>query len=194
MIGRARSLRLLLILVSVAASACAAHRDPQSSRAQPSWTITGARGLCAPAFDEDVVAVCVPPVGWKRQPLVSVVDHRDQVWLSPTGDTAYGVIHFSMPLPVGLNIALAGFLTHMRQDKGAATLLERHDDPSLPGIRFVAEDRVYVIRAILLVEGWEGWAVYAGTLRNGPINQPELDFAVSAREHTRVGRSQGAVK
>ena len=90
------------------------------------------------------------------------------------------------PLPVGLNIALAGFLTHMRQDKGEATLMERHDDPSLPGIRFVAEDRVYVIRAILLVEGWEGWAIYAGTLRGRPTDDAELLLAQNAREQTRI--------
>lgn len=134
----------------------------------------------------------MPPVGWTRKPLITTADHSDQIWLSPTGATAYGVIHFSMPLPAGLNLALAGFLNQMKKNKGEAVLLERQEDPTLPGIRFVAEDFTHVIHANLLVEGWEGWAVYAGTLRGGPINRDELDIAVRAREHTRVGRPESA--
>jgi hypothetical protein len=147
-------------------------------------------GLSAPFFDPDVNAVCDPPIGWKPQALKTTPDHNDQVWLSPTTDTAYGVIHFRMPLPVGRSLALAGFLSHMKKTEGDATLFYRQDDPSLPGIRFVAQGGIYVIRANLLVSAWDGWAVYAGTLKSGLILPNELDFAVRAREHTRVGRPQ----
>ena len=40
-----------------------------------------------PFFDPDINAVCDPPVGWNRKPKATP-DHKDQVWLSPTGETA----------------------------------------------------------------------------------------------------------
>jgi hypothetical protein len=141
-----------------------------------------------PFYDHDVLALCDPPLGWKPQPLKTTSNHTDQVWLSSTGDTAYGVIHFTMPLPVGRNLALTGFISQMKKTEGDATLFSHQDDPSLPGIRFTAQGGLYFIRANLLVSGWDGWAVYAGTLKNGLILQKELDFAIRAREHTLVGR------
>jgi hypothetical protein len=189
MIGALRSLRRFIAIVcAVCLSACAAH--PQSPMVQPIWTVTRSGPLTGLAFDPNVKAVCDAPAGWKSQPLVSAADHADQVWLSPTGATAYGVIHFVMPFPVGVDFALSAFLDHMRKDKGEATLLARQTDPTLPGIRFVAEDQTHVIHANLFVAGWEGWAVYAGTLRNAPINQEELDIAQVARENTRVGQPE----
>ena len=41
------------------------------------------------------------PDGWTAEPLKKSGRHSHQIWLSPTGETAYGVIHFSLPLPVG---------------------------------------------------------------------------------------------
>ena len=38
------------------------------------------------------------------QPLKQSDRHTHEVWLSPTGKTAYGVIHFKLPLPVGVNL------------------------------------------------------------------------------------------
>ena len=189
MIGAVRSLGRFVAIVSVVLLSACADR-PQARVAQPVWTVTRSGPLAGPAFDPNVNAVCAAPAGWKSQPLVSMPDHADQVWLSPTGATAYGVIHFVMPFPVGVNFALSQFLDHMRKDKGEATLLAHRNDPTLPGIRFVAEDQTHVIHANLLVAGWEGWAVYAGTLRNAPINQEELDIAEGAREHTRVGQPE----
>jgi len=113
--------------------------------------------------------------------------HR--VWLSATGATAYGVIHFTLPLPVGENLALSGFLDEMKKTEGDCTLLQRQDDLSLPGIRFVAEGGLYRIHVNFLVATWEGWAVYAETLRGKPVIADEFDLAVRAREHTHVGRN-----
>jgi hypothetical protein len=43
------------------------------------------------------------------------------------------------------------------------------------------------VRTNLFVDGFTGWAVYAGTLRAFPINQAELELAERAREDTVVG-------
>jgi hypothetical protein len=93
-----------------------------------------------------------------------------------------------MPLPVGQNLALSGFLGQMKKTEGVATLLDRQDDPNLPGIRFVAEGGSHTLQGNLIVNGWEGWVIYAGTKRGRPFNQKEIDLAIAAREQTRVGK------
>ena len=108
-----------------------------------------------------------------------------------------GVASFIHPIRSTLFAAiaiLAGFLDQMKKTQGDATLLERQDDPKLPGVRFTARGGVYTLRANLIVQGWEGWAVYAGTQRGKPIDSIELDFALRAREHTVVGRPESSGK
>jgi hypothetical protein len=145
-------------------------------------------GLSAGQMVYAVSATCVPPVGWKADPLKSSGSHAHQVWLSPTGDTAYGVIHFALPLPVGDDLSLIGFLSEMRKSEGEAILLSKKRDPNLPGLRFVAEGGIYKVRANLITHGFEGWAIYAGTLRNHTERPEELDLAERARDNTVVGQ------
>jgi len=91
-----------------------------------------------------------------------------------------------MPLPVGDNFALYGFIRQMKQTEGDATLISQENDDKLPGIRFVAEGGRYRIRANLITSGSEGWAIYAGTLRGRPTDDAELILAQNAREQTRI--------
>jgi hypothetical protein len=145
-----------------------------------------AAGLQTPTANTDVMALVMPPRGWHAEPLKTSSSHKHQVWVSPTGDTAYGVIHFQMPLPVGVNFALYGFIRQMKDTEGDATLISQEDDDKLPGIRFVAEGGIYRIRANLIVDGFDGWAIYAGTLRGQLVNDAELPLAEKAREQTRI--------
>jgi hypothetical protein len=145
------------------------------------------QGLSAPIFISALQASCVPPVNWKPDPLKQSATHTHQVWISPGGNTAYGVINFRLPLPVGHELALWGFLNEMRTTEGEATLLEKGWDPNLGTLRFVAEGGKYTVRTNLFVHGFTGWAVYAGTLRAFPVNQNELDLAERARQNTVVG-------
>jgi hypothetical protein len=131
--------------------------------------------------------VCIPPLHWKPDPLKQSSTHTHEVWLSPTGRTAYGVIYFHLPLPVGHDLALWGFLNQMRASEGEATLIEKKWDPNLGALRFVAEGGQYTVRTNLFVHGFSGWAVYAGTLRAYPVDQAELELAERAREDTAVG-------
>jgi hypothetical protein len=132
------------------------------------------------------VAVRVPS-GWSIEPLKSSSDHAHQLWISPSGNTAFGVIRFNLPFPVGHRLALRGFLRQMRQDQGQATLLEERWDPDARLLRFVAEGGLYTIRTNLMVNGARGWAVYAGTVRAADINEDELALAERARERAWVG-------
>jgi hypothetical protein len=187
MTGMARSLLFMALAASTLGTiGCVTH--PKSSQIPPGGAGGDTLNLTSPRFDPDVMAVCDPPIGWIARPLRTGPNNVHQVWRSPTGDTAYGVIHFRMPLPVGQNLALSGFLGQMKKAEGVATLLDRQDDPNLPGIRFVAEGGLHTLRGNLIVNGWEGWAIYAGTKRGQPINQKEIDLAIAAREHTRVGK------
>jgi hypothetical protein len=153
--------------------------------AHSTTSLTG--GLTAPVANDTLRAIVTPPLGWKPEPLKISATHRHQVWLSPTGDTAYGVICFDLPLPIGVDLALWGFLTEMKKSEGEANLLLKRKDQALPGLRFVAEGGRYTIRCKLQVDGFHGWVVYAGTLRSRPVNLIELKTAELARDKTQVG-------
>jgi hypothetical protein len=176
------------LLPALIAAGCAP--DAHSAAESAAFKLSAAYHPVMPGLSTRMAvldALCDPPLGWRPDPIKHNADHDHQVWRSPTGDTAYGVIRFSMPLPLGPGFALAGFLSAMKRTEGEANLLNREDDPNLPGIRFVAEGGRYKLYTILIVDGFSGWAVYAGTLRNRAENQPELDAAKFARDHTVLG-------
>jgi hypothetical protein len=76
----------------------------------------------------DVDAICFPPRGWKLDPAAAASDHVHRVWVSPSGLTAYGVIYFTLPLPVGADLALWGFLGEMKRNEGDSSLLGKQRD------------------------------------------------------------------
>ncbi len=151
---------------------------------QPDAPLTG---LSSPLPVETVEAIATPPLGWKPEPLKKSSNHTHQVWISPSGNTAYGVIHAHMPLPVGPDLALSGFLSNMRRTEGEGVLISKEHDPKLPGIRFVAEGGRYRLRAYLITHDWVCWVVYAGTLRGKAEVPDELALAERARDATIVG-------
>jgi len=179
----------LIVATGVLAAAGCCHTAPHAyiPIEQASFQQSAAWQLQTPRYDEDVRAVITPPIDWRAERLKTSGHHKHQVWLSPTGCTAYGVLHFFMPLPVGQQLALLGFMSQMKRSEGEAFLLSQQPDANLPGIRFVAEGGRYKIRANLSVDGWQGWVVYAGTLRGKPVIDDELELAQRAREHTKIG-------
>lgn len=176
-----RSFRLALILpIIIAIAGCGANRKNLPA------TTASAVSLQPPQKVESVSALCPVPAGWEPEPLKQSNQHNHQVWISPSDHTAYGVIRFSLPLPVGPELVLPFFLKEMRRTEGAATLVEKHWDKSIDGLRFVADGGFYKVRAILVTSGWQGWAIYAGTERSEPENLEELEVAERARERTVV--------
>jgi len=166
--------------VSLALVGCATHAPRPTTRPTPPFS---SDRIYWPA----VLARVDPPPGWRADAVKASAQHAHQVWVSPTGDTAYGVIHFTLPLPVGHEWSLVGFLQNMKKSEGEATLVGKKWDADLPGLRFVADGGLYRVRTNLQVRGMQGWATYAGTLRAKPINEAELQQAESAREGTVVG-------
>jgi hypothetical protein len=139
----------------------------------------------------ELEAVVVPPAGWRPDPVKRSRNHAHQAWLSPSGNTAYGVIRMNLPLPfVGPETVLPRFINQMRQTEGEAKLLSRRSDPDLPGIRFVAEGGQYRLRANLMTRGFRAWTVYACTLRAKPEAPDELHLAEAAREETKIGTTR----
>jgi len=134
------------------------------------------------------------PTGWTPDPLKSNTRHVHEAWLSPSKNTAYGVILMYLPWPAGPDLTLWGFMNHMRESEGSARLLSKQWDDKLPGYRFVAEGGIYKIRVNLIVRGNAAWAVYAGTRLDHPIAKNELEVAERARDDTRVGYIEAAEK
>lgn len=185
----ARGAWLLLLAVAVvflsASVGCQSSRPPApvlpSASAQTDPDLVPAHPL------PSVRAIVTPPAGWTAQPLKTGSRHVHQLWISPSGRTAFGVIHFTLPLPVSANFVLPFYIAAWKRDQGEATLLRKENDGSLPGVRFVAEGGLYKQWANLIVSGRQGWSVYAGALRSQPVSEEELDLAGRAREETRVG-------
>lgn len=165
--------------------------------------LPGARevaGVGTGYFEHRVEAFIVPPRGWKMDPPKITARHAHLAWLSPTGDSAYGVIlgHIPWWVPVGLmswrtlhEESLQQFLANMKSDQGEATLLERQWDSQARKMRFEAAGGLYRIDCTMTVRGYAAWIVYVGRLREHEPNEPELAVARKAREATRVGLEAG---
>jgi hypothetical protein len=178
-----------LLALMAAGCQCAAQRNPTTAPAP-----APALGLTALTWNASVLAQCDPPSGWVAQPLESDSRHTEQLWISPSTNTAYGIGHFNLPLPValiGIDRVLQGIVDDMADKEKSATVVSRQTDPKLPGLRLEIKGGLYDVRANLIVSGWEGWFVYASTSNDDPIDQKELDLAQLARDHTVVGLRPG---
>jgi hypothetical protein len=157
-------------------------------------------GLAQPELNRDVGAQVVPPIGWKPDPIKKSPKHTHQAWISPSGRTAYGVISFQhMLLFLASDKKLIDeTLKAMKKTEGEAILLGQQKDPNLNagagGLRFEAEGGLYRLKSNLLRAGSRGWIVYAGTLRDQPVEPEELELAERARERTRVGSEHAKLR
>jgi hypothetical protein len=158
------------------------HHYYHARTVQPPMT-----GLLPAMPNDDVQAMVTPPKGWVPQELKFSDRHTHQIWLSPTGDTAFGAIRFRLPWPIGTRLLLGRFLAEMKRVEQTSTLFSKEDDPKLPGIRFVAESSIHRVRVNLITHGFRGWAFYAGTVLGKPENQAELQLAERAREASSPG-------
>src|SRR5437763_788316 len=72
---------------------------------QPASQPVAASGLSDPIPFPSVNAIVAPPIGWVADTVDSDNRYTHQVWRSPSGSSAYGVIHFGipfLPLPASL--------------------------------------------------------------------------------------------
>jgi hypothetical protein len=156
----------------------------------PSTQPLSATGLTGPTHSPLVDALVAPPAGWVQDEPKTSDKHSHQVWKSPTGATAYGVIHFGLPLPVPASWVLPSYLSAMKESEGEATVIGQPlKDDALPGIRFTVDCGDYRMRTNLICKGFGGWAVYTGTLRDRPEVPAEVELAERARDKTQVGVS-----
>jgi len=123
------------------------------------------------------------PTGWTKQDHPPKSNSTHKTWVSPSGNTAYGVIYFRLPLPVGAELAFQyGFLPAMKKAEGEATVLDQQWDGKSRSLRFVVQGGKYKLRSVMQVRGLSGWTYYAGTLKDRPEDVAELIVAEQARE------------
>jgi hypothetical protein len=180
------------------AAACAGRRvlllaavflfSPGGCASQPPRTHSLADadpGRVDAAVDNELDAICFPPRGWRPEPLERLSHSVQRVWVSPTGHTAYGVIRIRLPLPLGPNLVLWRFVAELRAREGEGRLVSRERNGG--EIDFVAEGAEHRLAARLHIDGWKAWVIYAGVLRDGPVDAQELPLAESARDRTTPG-------
>lgn len=132
----------------------------------------------------DLHARCVPPEGWTPRPTPASSRAQQIVWFSPSGETTYGVIYIPLPLPLGEQLVLWGFLGEMRQREKQAVLREKSFDRAADALRFVAEMPTYTMHGKLVVHGTSSWVMFASTANGRPIEQDKFMEARKAREAT----------
>ncbi|MFI5378243.1 MAG: hypothetical protein ACHRHE_02955 [Tepidisphaerales bacterium] len=179
---RQPALVLFLLVIPVLLSACTTQRRIASTT-QP---VAEMAGLSAPRPDKELQAIVSPPAGWKAEPLKVGDRSWHRVWVSPTGSTAYGVIFIKLPLPVGSELALMGFMMEMKKTEGEGKLLDKRRDES-GSLRYIAENPTHTVFARLFTDGWLCWIAYAGTLTGKPVDVGEMLLAARAREATIIG-------
>jgi hypothetical protein len=138
-------------------------------------------GASSPALAE-LGLIADAPEGWNMRVESQDARHTHLVWESPSGATAFGVIMFKMPWPVGHEAAFKyGFLASMRRAEGEANLITKSWTDDRSELRADVEGGKFLVRMRFIVRGVRGWSVYAGTLRSQPINTEELKLAESSR-------------
>lgn len=182
-----------LTFLALAGTGCHSFPDykPPAAATQP---LSGAQLSAAQSLTA-VDAVVTPPVGWVQEETKSSSDHVHLSWKSPSGKTNFGVIYFSLPLPLPANWIFDRYIGAMKESEGEAKVIEGPlNDSSLPGVRFTVETGPYRMRTNLICKGFHGWSVYAGTLRDQPEVPDELAAAERARDHTKPGAPSAAAQ
>jgi hypothetical protein len=126
-------------------------------------------------------------LAWQPKPLEHFPRSVQRVWVSPTGRTAYGVIHVRLPLPVGPDFVLWRFIADMREMEGDGRLISRERSGGGGEVRFVAENSRYRFNARLHTAGRNAWIIYAGVVRDEPPDAGEFSLAEAARDATVPG-------
>ena len=136
-----------------------------------------------------------PPPGWRMK--VNDSDERAEhvVWTSPSGNTAFGVIFFKLPWPIGHDLTIRyGVLPEARRREGTAEILEKRWDPEIEGMRYTIVTPRYTAATKMFVRGMRGWAAYSGFQTTRPVVQEELDLAIRAREDAEFGEEVPATR
>src|SRR5437764_796817 len=132
--------RTLCLTALTAVGVACQTKYPAIGTYQPSTQPLSVKGLSDPQPFDPVDAVVTPPVGWKADTLKADDSNTHQVWKSPSGNTAYGVIHFGLPLPLPASFILSAYLSEMKKSEGEASIVAGPlTDEALPGVRFTVD-------------------------------------------------------
>lgn len=189
--------RLSLLLLAVLLAPPLAGCSRSTLRASEFPSSRPVAGVGHGFFEHRLEAFVVPPAGWTMDPPKLGERHTHVAWISPTRDTAYGVIYATIPafVPVALmpsrmlhDQVLERIMAAMKEDQGEARLLSKQWDAGADKMHFQAEGGLYRIDCVLTVRGYSAWTVYVGRLREREENPREIVIAEKARQATLVGR------
>lgn len=168
---------VLGLIAPLALSTGCASRPTAAASTQPATAPANLRTFNTFSATIDV------PEGWRYELTSSSDRHEHVTWISPNENTAVGILFFKLPFPVGHELAFKyGFIAEMKRKEGVADVLEKHWDPEIQGLRFTVRSRYFHVEAKFFVRGLRGWAFYAGTRLNNPVDPAELETARTVRE------------
>jgi hypothetical protein len=128
--------------------------------------------------------VPLPPEGWEADPLKRDDKSVRALWVSPTKATAYGVVSFDLPLPLGPGWTLPGFIAETQRVVGPTRLVSSSKDENSGGVQFAADLPLYKLEGVLWTRGFTGWVTYVSTEKSVPLQEAEYKAATTARDET----------
>ena len=136
-----------------------------------------------------VKAQAAVPQSWKELALKRGPMYTDMQWRAPSGNTAVGVAHCRMPLPLDAR-ALVWFAKsrYAKQSEDGRVLGQWVDE--LNRSWFEAANNKYHVRGFIVTKGFEAWIIYSGFKTQEPSDISELALAARAME-TIVPRIDG---
>ncbi len=171
-------------LVAICIAGCAQHTRSSATAPSASLAPQPATRQSPAASAAQLGILPLPPAGFTPKPLEQDETSTQQVWVSSSKATAYGIVRFSLPLPVGPGFALPGFIAETAKKQGPTKLLASKAHPRSGGVEFTADLPLYHMRGILWTKGFTGWVVYASTDRSMPVDADDLAAALAARDAT----------
>ena len=138
-------------------------------------------GLGSLKHYDNVKAEAAAPMSWKELVPKKTSIYTDMQWRSPSGNTAVGVAHVKMPLP--LNAGSVVWFAKQRYAKQSedGKLIDQWVDV-LGRSWFEAENKKYHVRGFVVTKGFEAWIVYSGFKTQEPIDTSELAMAARSME------------
>lgn len=184
----------VLMLMGAGGTGCQTAQPVSMNRLLHHQAMIDFAGLAPLKQYEIVKAEAAPPHSWKELVPKRTSLFTDMQWRAPSGNTAVGVAHVKMPLPLDAR-AVVWFAKqrYSKQSEGGRVIGQWVDD--LGRSWFEAANNKYHVRGFVMTKGFEAWIIYSGYKSQQPTDLAELTIAARAMETIvpQIGSSRRAV-
>ena len=171
----------VLVVLAAAGAGCQTTPSVSVPRLLNYQAMIDFSGLSSVQQYDVVKAQAAPPQSWRELVPKRSSLYTDMQWRAPSGNTAVGVAHVKMPLPLNAQ-TLVWFAKsrYAKQSEDGRVIGQWVDD--LGRSWFEAENNKYHVRGYIMTKGFEAWIIYSGFKTQQPIDTSELALGARAME------------